>query len=64
VTTPTAHRDTWTPDHAESYLDFIESNGIDYNDIHGYSPVFIVLASVLVVFWAGVVAAIVMAVTG
>ena len=59
-----SRRTTWTPDHEQSRLDFIESNGINYNDVHGYSPVLVVLASVLVVFWAGVAAVVVMAVTG
>jgi len=64
MTAPITRRTTWTPEHEQSRLDYIESNGINYNDIHGYNKVAIVLASVLVVFWAGVVAAIVMAVTG
>ena len=57
-------RTTYCPPDEPSRLDLLESNGINYNDVHGYNPVFIVLASVLVVFWAGVAAVVVMAVTG
>lgn len=60
----TTHRTTWTPDHEQARIEYIESTGINYNDIHGYEPVFIILAAVLVVFWGGVAAVLVMAVTG
>jgi len=59
----TNHRTTWTPAHELAHLDYLEQYGHDYNDIHGYGRVLPVLAAVLVVFWGGIIAGIVWAVT-